>query len=77
MSAKSEDPDATLLQKHAAALSEHFDSVQIFVTRLEANATRCFVHGEGNWYARYGQVIDWIKREDEHGYQEIRKDQEN
>lgn len=77
MNEKSEDPGATLLQKHAGALSEHFDSVQIFVTRLEANATRSWVHGEGNWYARYGQIVEWIQREDEHGRQEIRKDDES
>ena len=76
MSETSKNSDEALVEKHTAELSEHFDSVIIFVTRLEANATRCVVHGEGNYFARYGQVLDWIRREDERSRQEIRSEEE-
>ena len=42
-------------------LRRHFDSVQIFVTRLEPDqSTVAFATGEGNWYAIYGQVQEWL-----------------
>jgi len=76
MSEPSKNSDEALLEKHAAELSEHFDSVMIFVTRVEANLTRSLHHGEGNWCTHYGQIIDWIKAEDERRRQEIRSEEE-
>lgn len=49
-------------------LSEHFDTVQIFCTRHESgeeNGTVNVNRGMGNWFARYGQVMEWIVREEE------------
>lgn len=77
MSETSKDsPDEGLLEKHAAELSEHFDSVQIFATRLEPKSTRYWSHGEGNYFTRYGQVLDWMRRQDEQRKQEMRNDGE-
>ena len=40
--------------------------MQIFVTRSEPqlDGTVRVSYGAGNWFARYGQVIAWKKRED-------------
>jgi hypothetical protein len=55
-------------------LSEHFETVQIFVTRHEgmldgsvgANVS------SGNWFARYGQVREWIIQQEERMKESIR-----
>ena len=57
-----------ILKDHCARLSEHFDSVQIFVTKhdkLRFRGTRGFTFGCGNWFARYGQVREWIVNEEQ------------
>lgn len=67
-----QDRDTELLRKHCALLSEHFDSVQIFVTRTENDGTRSVHHGAGNWYARYGHVQEWLRKENEYIRRETR-----
>lgn len=50
-------------------LIEHFDTVQIFVTRHEPEqegGTVNVAYGEGNWFARYGFICDYMIRQDEH-----------
>lgn len=44
-----------------AALSELCDSVQIFATWHDGgnNASNSYEKGSGNWFARFGQVIEW------------------
>lgn len=52
--------------KNAAEnLGEHFDSVQIFVTRHapEDEGTHRIAYGTGNWFARVGQVFTWLQTE--------------
>lgn len=49
-----------LIQRHACAIGEHFDTVQIFCTKETDTGTRSKNYGVGNWYARYGQVRDWV-----------------
>lgn len=61
--------DVKRIQDALDALSEHYDTVQIFATRHEAGSldgTLNFQRGVGNWYARRGQVADWLEfgRED-------------
>lgn len=58
------DRDMALIKSHAAQLSEHFDSVQVFVTRYRGGETVSVAHGCGNWFARYGQVKDWVVKAD-------------
>lgn len=63
------EKDLKRLQDACSLLSNHFDTVQIFVTRHqphdeENKGTRCVVWGIGNWYARYGQVKEWIIKEE-------------
>lgn len=51
-----------LVKFHTRELMKHFDSVQFFGTLIDPNdgATDAIDHGAGNWYARYGQVVDWL-----------------
>jgi hypothetical protein len=63
-----EDPrakaDVALVEKCLQHLGEHFDSVQIFATRdepAEREGTIKISKGVGNWYARYGQVVEWVE----------------
>lgn len=60
--------DLAQVQKHLDALSEHFDSALIFVTRNESGELGGTVHielGNGNWFTRFGQVQDWLIRQEE------------
>lgn len=68
-----ESSDMELVERHVQALGEHFDTVQIFCTRhepYEKEGTVSVNLGEGNWHARYGQVAQWMIRQDHF----IRKD---
>jgi hypothetical protein len=51
---------ATALSKHCQLLMEHFDSVQIVVTKDERSQTRLAAFGAGNMFARMGSVRDWL-----------------
>lgn len=65
----SEDADLQRLKDACAQLGEHFDTVQIFVTRFadstEEDGTVNAAWGTGNWFARYGQVKSWQVKQDE------------
>lgn len=55
-----------LIRNQAKILSPSFDTVMIFATKYdpETGDTSQFNFGIGNWFARYGQVKDWIIAED-------------
>lgn len=75
----SEDKDVERLKAATASLGEHFDSVQIFCTRHESgemDGTLKVKDGAGNWYARYGQIQEWLLIEEERARIQIRKDME-
>ena len=64
------DADDRVLERHLAALMEHFDAVQIFATRVQrgpegGNEVPAWTSGRGNWYARYGQIQQWMIMEDQ------------
>jgi hypothetical protein len=61
-----EDEDLRILRNAAARLMEHFDTVHIFATRHIGSdeGTIAAQHGEGNWYARRGQVGEWLVKQD-------------
>lgn len=68
MSDKDEEQDLDRVQKCLNELGEYFDSVQIFTTRYESETEGGTVNvamGTGNWFARYGQVQDWIIKKEE------------
>ena len=59
------------VQDAVTALSEHFDTVQIFVTIHRTTpegdlkeGTTSINRGYGNWYARHGQINEWMVRAD-------------
>lgn len=57
-----------LVREAALKISEHVDSVRIFVTKKcenGRNGTWRMSWGEGNWFAQYGQVSQWIDSERE------------
>lgn len=70
-----EDSDETPEQKRltklvddaCSDLSEHFDSIRIFVTMPSetSNHTANYSAGRGNIYAQIGQVREWLIRDDE------------
>lgn len=62
------DKKLELIKNQANLLSQSFDSVQIFCTKFEPDndhATSHYAYGNGNWFTRYGQVREWIVREEQ------------
>lgn len=62
-------------------LMEHFDSVQVFVTKHcpagKDTHTASFVKGDGNWYARYGQVKEWALKAERHSQRDVDDDRDD
>jgi hypothetical protein len=63
------DNDDAEIQKALCVLGEHFDTVQIFVTRYEGSegpdaGTTAIVRGIGNYFARLGHVKTWVRAAD-------------
>ena len=72
--------DIQRVQQALLVLGEHFDAVQIFVTRNtgeEDGNTVSLAMGAGNWFARYGHVREWIIKKDEEARADARKDSED
>lgn len=73
----SEDDDLKRVTEALNSLGEHFDSVHIFATRHEPateNGTVAVQRGVGNWFARYGQVREWVLKRDESSREQARRD---
>jgi len=60
----SQDEELKIVQAHMAQLSEHFETVQIFVTIKKEESTTSMFDGCGNYFARYGQVKSWTIAEE-------------
>jgi len=71
-----EEADMEKVQKSVDGLMEHFDTVQIFVTRLdsERDGTVNVNIGAGNWFARFGQVCEWTTKQNERTRDNVRKE---
>lgn len=74
-----EDADMDRIKAAREALSEHFDTVQIFVTRQtdkseEDEGTVNATWGYGNWFARKGQIDTWSLKQDERSRKEVREE---
>lgn len=62
---RSAETDIAMLRRAAAVLAENFDTVQIFCSRhLGDDGTVGVKYGTGNWFARIGQVKEWVNGED-------------
>jgi len=69
--------DLARVRKHAEELGEHFDGVQIFCSRHEAGTEDGTIHvtyGGGNWFARYGQIREWLIQKDEQTREKVRSE---
>ena len=66
MSTPQRQEDIERINKAASDLGEFFDSVQIIATRYhnETDGTTRVSGGYGNWYARYGSTVEWVKIQD-------------
>lgn len=68
--------DEDRLKKAVSDLSEWFDTVQIFVTRYEGGddgGTLNLGAGDGNYFARRGQVEEWLMKANEEAKIMVRK----
>ena len=66
--AEPKDADTEMVERHVRELGEHFDSVQILVSRHEPeteDGTISISNGSGNWFARYGQTREWLIKAEE------------
>lgn len=70
--------DLALVTQAVESLGEHFDSVEIFVSshRPDLGGSRALNRGCGNWYTRYGQITEWIVRENEREREHLRHPEE-
>lgn len=60
--------DVERVKRYVTQLGEHFECVQIFVSRhipAELDGTISTNQGSGNWFARYGQIREWITYEEQ------------
>ncbi len=65
-----------IVQRHVESLGEHFDTVQVFVTSHEGEqGTFTIQLGSGNWYARAGQVQEWLTKTNERTKQVVRHEE--
>lgn len=72
------EADLEILKRHCQGLGEHFETVQIFVSRhmpAELDGTRSMNYGSGNWFARYGQVSLWMTQSKEREREHIRREE--
>jgi hypothetical protein len=60
------DKKMALIENQAKLLKRSFDSVQIFASQYDEETcnTAHYTWGEGNFFARYGQVIQWLNNQD-------------
>ena len=73
---KSEE-EMDMLKQHTNQLAEHFDTVQIFVTRHaagELDGTVNANYGAGNWFTRYGQICTWMTKANERSRKEVQEE---
>lgn len=81
MSEEQQDAELQIVKDATAQLGEHFDSVQIFVTRFEPGpdddpnaGTVNIDFGSGNWFARFGQVENWVDKCRERTKEKVRQE---
>lgn len=67
--------DRAIVEKHVVQLIEHFDSVQIVVTRYDpqTKTTNSFGRGGGNFHARWGSMKEWLDQVDEQARMKVRE----
>jgi hypothetical protein len=71
------DNEIEIIERHVAAMMEHFDSCQVICTRTVNRSTELVQAGGGNWYARTGAVREWMYRNDIQTQIEIKENGES
>jgi len=64
-----------LVDKAAQDLSEHCDSVRIFVVTHDNDLSKAYTSGKGNFYSQVGQVTEWLERQHEYVRNDARNDE--
>lgn len=62
MNDEQRDKKLELIKNQCRVLLESFDTVQIFCSKFEGKPddnTSHYTYGNGNWFARYGQIKEW------------------
>jgi hypothetical protein len=58
------DEQEAFINKHVGQIAEHFDCVQILVSRTNPDGnTETVFMGSGNWYARKGMADELLKKD--------------
>jgi hypothetical protein len=73
---KDQEEDLERVRKAVDELGEHFDTIQIFATRDdggEIGTVSCNL-GSGNWFARLGQVAEWLTMQKERASEKVRRE---
>ena len=71
------EEDVEIVKKACTALGEHFDTVHVFATRHDPatlDGTVTVAYGAGSWFARYGQIQEWMIKQDEQARLKVRQD---
>lgn len=76
------DIDMERVKRACADLGEHFDCCQIFVQRFQHGpdddpeaGTVNINWGSGNYFARSGQIREWIIKQNERAKEDVRKEE--
>lgn len=69
-----EDANLVRLDRCLAQLSDHFDSIQIVATRHDGDSTISFHRGTGNWFSRYGAVVEWVAFANARAAEKVRRE---
>lgn len=76
-----DDPEEVrqFIRKCVEMLGQKFDSVQIFASKHHKKTGKTFhaAAGLGNWYARYGQVTEWVNTNEQAAYEKATRDRED
>ena len=58
------DEQEAFIQKHVDQIAEHFEAVQILVSRMNSGGhTEMVFIGSGNWYARKGMADELLQKD--------------
>lgn len=63
--------DLAIIRTAMRGLAIHFDSVQIFCTKHGGGCSESATDGDGNWWARFGQISEWVTKEKHRSRREV------
>ncbi|MDQ2999903.1 MAG: hypothetical protein M3Y08_01380 [Fibrobacterota bacterium] len=46
--------------------------IQVFVTTKIGSKCFAYCHGDGDWYSRFGYVVEWVEQQKERARQNVR-----